>query len=44
MDFLRAVWLGETLTATGKEVDVFPAELAPVITAFFAIFRPIVQA
>jgi hypothetical protein len=44
MDFLRAVWLGELLIATGKEVEVFPAELDPVTTAFFAIFRPIVQA
>lgn len=39
-----ALWYGELLIASGRPVDLFPAELEPLAAVFFAIFPPRAQA
>jgi hypothetical protein len=42
--FEAALWYGELLIASGRQVDPFPAELEALAAVFFAMFPPRSQA
>ena len=42
--FEAALWYGELLSASGRPVDPFPAELDALAAMFFALFPPFAQA
>jgi hypothetical protein len=44
VDVENALWLGALLLASGHEIEVCPGELDHEMVAYFALFRPLVQA
>jgi hypothetical protein len=39
-----ALWYGELMIATGRQVDLFPADLEVLAAVFFELFPPRAQA